>query len=73
MDGPDDGHTFEVCVRMRGSHAVVGEPHTDSEYWDDLGAVVIRAWSLPEAMRKAGALPLTAWPGLSEDTDSDDG
>lgn len=48
----DEGHTFEVTVRMRGSN---------SEEWFEFDAQTIRAWSLASALGQALALPFYAW------------
>ena len=59
QSGPNDGHTFEISVRLRGSYGVVGEPDsTDAEDFSPLKTVEVRAWNLREAFRKAADLPL---------------
>lgn len=60
-EGPDDGHTFEIQVRARGSYAVQDGPHHDAEDFGDSATVHIRAWNLHDALRKAARTPLVAW------------
>lgn len=61
--GPDSGHTFRVSVESRGSYAVVGvEGHHDAD--DFMGPVMtveVRAWNLPDALRRACNYPLPSW------------
>lgn len=72
--GPESGHTFRISVDSRGSYAVVGvEGHTDSE--DFMGppmTVEVRAWNLPDAVRRAANLPVSVWFESIEDAESDD-
>lgn len=65
LDNPDLGHTFEITVRCRGSHKVVGDPvHTDSkDFMGDPWTFRVRAWSLKRAFRRAAKLPMTVWSG----------
>lgn len=61
-EGPDDGHTFEFIMRLRGAYGVTGEPgHRDSLYWHEPVALRVRAWNLRDALRKAAETPLHAW------------
>ena len=62
-EGPDHGHTFRLTARSRGSYTVAGDPrHTDApDFGPPMLAVEVRAWSLPQALRKAAELPLSAW------------
>ncbi len=63
-EGPDAGHLFRISVTGTMSFRVVGEPHhADADWESEPWTVEVRAWSLPEAMRKAAELPLTAWGG----------
>lgn len=61
--GPEDGHTFEIAVRLRGSYTVVGrEGHHDEPEWGPpMVPQQVRARSLDEALEKARQLPLSAW------------
>jgi hypothetical protein len=61
--GPDDGHTFRLTALIRGSYGVVGEEHhTDvGEFMGPAFGVEVRAWNLPDALRKAAELPLADW------------
>lgn len=65
LESPEHGHTFEITVRSRGSHKVVGDPvHTDAQ--DFLGepwTFRVRAWSLKKAFERAAHLPMTIWSG----------
>lgn len=71
-EGPDDGHTFEIETRSRGSYITLGDTgHSDADDWGSNGAVEVRAWSLREALVKAASLPLDAWPGLVNDEPSE--
>jgi hypothetical protein len=65
--GPEAGHTFEITWRLRGSSAVVGEPHFDSEDWSEPITQQVRAWSLREALARAQTIPLHVWMGDSYD------
>ncbi len=61
-EGPDTGHLFRISVAGTMSSRVVGDlHHTDADWEAEPWTVEVRAWSLPEAMRKAADLPLTAW------------
>lgn len=61
--GPESGHTFRVSVESRGSYAVAGvEGHTDAEdFSGPVMTVEVRAWDLPEAVRRASNYPLSVW------------
>jgi hypothetical protein len=52
----DYGHHFEISVRMRGE---------GTDWTTELVTQEVRAYSLNEALRRAGELPLSAW--LPED------
>jgi len=74
MSGPDDGHTFAISVRSRGSYRVVGEEHHHDSDW--MGerpiTLTVRAWNLPDAMRAAAAVGLNDWEGWGEqETDTE--
>jgi hypothetical protein len=60
---PDDGHTFEISVRVRSSSSVVGDlHHTDAPDFDGPTMIQqVRAWSLRAALERAVELPLGAW------------
>ncbi len=68
--GPEAGHTFEITWRLRGSPAVVGGPHHDSEDWSEPSSQRVRAWSLREAFARASAIPLNVW--LPDEDDESD-
>ena len=59
--GPEAGHTFEITWRSRGSSAVVGGPHSDSDYWGEPVTQQVRAWSLREAFARVSTIPLNVW------------
>lgn len=67
--GPEAGHTFEITYRCRGSHALVGGPHSDSDWWSEPVTQQVRAWSLSEAFARAQALPLASW--LEDEDDNE--
>ena len=66
--GPEDGHTFRVSVTSRGSYGIAGEEgHTDAdEFMGPAMTLDVRAWNLPEALRRAAARPLSQWSGFGE-------
>jgi hypothetical protein len=66
--GPDDGHTFVISVRSRGSYKVVGEAHHHDADWMNERplTLTVRAWSLPAAMRAAALVGLNDWEGWGE-------
>jgi len=67
---PEDGHLWHFTVSSRCSFGVVGQPgKTDSDWWGEPWSIEVRAWNLPDALRKAAELPLTAWkmPGGEDD------
>lgn len=70
-EGPEDGHTFEVAVRLRGSYSVVGrEGHRDEPEWgQSMVSQQVRAWSLAEALEKAQRLPLDSWFAFPDEED----
>lgn len=72
-DGPRAGHQFHFSVACQGASSVVGDPNSyrDDDWTSEPWTVTVRAWSLPEACRKAALLPLTAWmlPAESEAPD----
>lgn len=73
-EGPNDGHTFEIQVRARGSYAEPGRSHRDMADFGDSAIVQIRAWNLHEALRKAARTPLIAWAWpLTDVADTVDG
>jgi hypothetical protein len=59
VGGPEDGHTFEISYRSRGSYRVVGdEQHHDAPgYSGPTHRVEVRAWNLRDALRRAAELP----------------
>lgn len=61
--GPESGHTFRVSVISRGSYAVAGiEGHTDAEeFMGPAMTLDVRAWNLPDALRRVSHRPLAAW------------
>lgn len=65
----DDGHTFRLTGEIRGSYAVLGEPHHADH--DEYGAVAfvteVRAWDLPQALSFAALLPLASWDHQDRD------
>lgn len=66
----DTGHTFRFVVTSRMSSKVVGdEHHADSDHFGPALSLDVRAWSLPAALRKALAVPLSEW---RHDGDADD-
>lgn len=68
----DEGHRFEITFRSAGSYIVTGdEHHRDAEDWSDAHTIVVRAWSLKSALKKAHDLPFSAWyPKEDEGADS---
>ena len=67
MTTPEDGHTWRFTASARGSYSVVGGPKHDADWWSEPWIIEVRAWSLPEALRRAAELPLTAWSMPVED------
>lgn len=68
VDDPDDGHTFVISVRSRGSYRIVGEEHHHDADWMNERPITltVRAWSLPAAMQAAAAVGLNNWEGWGE-------
>lgn len=70
--GPDDGHTFEVAWRVRGSSSVVGDPHhTDAPCWSEPTVGHFRAWNLADALAQACAVPLHRWLAHQDDEEEE--
>jgi len=62
QEGPEAGHRFHFTMTSQGSYSVVGvEGHTDSDMLSEPWTVTVRAWNLPDALRKAADLSLDAW------------
>jgi hypothetical protein len=62
-EGPEAGHTFCITVDIRGSSNVVGHPKQDGPEFREFGSVMVRAWNLPDALRKAAEMSLDEWMG----------
>jgi hypothetical protein len=62
---PEDGHTFEISYRSRGSYTVTGDPeHRDAPDFDGfVHRVEVRAWNLRDALRRAAELPFDVLMG----------
>lgn len=62
MTTPQDGHQFHFTVHLQPSFAVIGEPYRDAaEVPPEAFRATVRAWSLADACRVAGALELKDW------------
>lgn len=60
----DEGHTFEITWRLRGSSKVTGDAHhNDSDYWSDPIQTIVRAWDLRSALHQAAELPFSVLMG----------
>lgn len=65
---PDDGHLFRITVTSVMSSRVVGEPHNrDADWESEPMTAQVRAFSLPDALRVAAALPMGVWWDSLED------
>jgi len=68
--GPEHGHLFHLSVTHRGTHRVVGDPiYHEADWWSEPWTLDVRAWSLPEAIRKAALHEFSDWtppPELEE-------
>lgn len=60
-EGPEDGHTFEIRVRSRGSMGVDDGPKKDAKWWGKWFKVRVRAWNQFDALVKATSIPLHMW------------
>lgn len=60
-EGPEDGHTFDIRVRVRGSSSVMDGPKRDAKWWGSPWKIKVRAWDLPAALKKASLVPLDKW------------
>jgi hypothetical protein len=61
---PNDGHAWRIAISDRGSYGIAGredEGHHFSGRYSPESTVVVQAWNLPDALRKAAELPLAAW------------
>lgn len=65
--GPDDGHTFEITWRCRGSHSVADGPHRDADCWSEPITGHFRAWNLADAIDQTRAVPLARWFAQHDD------
>lgn len=63
MADADQGHTFEISIRSRGSYIVQGDEHhrDEPDFSGEPYVVQIRAWSLKEALEKAVDVPFEVW------------
>lgn len=67
-DIPQNGHRWTITMTCVGASSIKDDPdsYQDSRNVDEFKPVVIRAHSLPEALRIASKLPLGTWVGWRE-------